>query len=377
MEYIRLGDLYKITKGKKVDALEEINNDSVRYIQIDDLRNNNNIKYCMSNGKYVFAKKEDLIIAWDGANAGTIGYGIEGAIGSTLALLRTDNKLVYTPFIGRYMQAQSKTLRDKCMGATIPHIQKSVLEDILIPKYDIKIQQKIATILDKAQSLIDKRKEQIEAYDELVKSLFYEMFGDPVINDKGWKKDIIGNNFNVKTGSTPSRKEKHYWESGIIPWVKTTELKECVIIEAEEYITQKAYENSSVTLFPEDTILIAMYGQGKTRGMTGKLAIKATSNQACAALLPNEKNNQDFIWNQLKLSYDDLRNLGRGGNQPNLNLDLVRSFEIIFPPLPLQNKFAAQVEKIEQQKKLLEKSLKELENNFNSLMQRAFKGELF
>lgn len=247
--------------------------------------------------------------------------------------------------------------------------------DILVPK--LESQLKISNILDKAQELIDKRKEQIEACDELIKGLFYDMFGDVVVNNKKWNKDRIGNNFNIKTGATPSRKENLYWESGNIPWVKTTELKENVILNTDEYITQIAYENSSVSLFPKDTVLIAMYGQGKTRGMTGKLGIEATSNQACAAILPNNNYNQDFIWIQLRLLYDELRSLGRGGNQPNLNLDLVRDFELILPPLDLQNQFAQKVQKIEQQKLLMQQSLTELENNFNSLMQRAFKGELF
>ncbi|HBL07127.1 MAG TPA: hypothetical protein DDZ33_09430 [Clostridium sp.] len=382
MEYIRLGDLYKITKGKKVDALEEINNDSVRYIQIDDLRNNNNIKYCMSNGKYVFAKKEDLIIAWDGANAGTIGYGIEGAIGSTLALLRTDNKLVYTPFIGRYMQAQSKTLRDKCMGATIPHIQKSVLEDILIPKYDIKIQQKIATILDKAQSLIDKRKEQIEAYDELVKSLFYEMFGDAVLNPKGWDIRDLGtlgyfkngmnykqsdSGFNIKfLGVSEFKYGNTINNSNILP---TLELQQ---EPNEEYLLKKG-----------DIIFVRSNGSKELVGrsiLVRELEEKTIYSgfciryrNQCREVVP------DFLI-QLFLDQNFKKSLkkdSRGANINNLNQQMLSSLKVIVPPLPLQNKFAAQVEKIEQQKKLLEQSLKELENNFNSLMQRAFKGELF
>ena len=120
-----------------------------------------------------------------------------------------------------------------------------------------------------------------------------------------------------------------------------------------------------------------MYGQGKTRGMTGKLGIEATTNQACAALLPTDKNNQDFIWIQLRCLYEELRNLGRGGNQPNLNTNLIKSFEILFPPIELQNQFAEIVASIQKQKELLNESLVELENNFNSLMHRAFKGELF
>lgn len=246
---------------------------------------------------------------------------------------------------------------------------------VILPTKDTQL--KVVKILDKAQELIDKRKEQIKTLDELVKSKFIEMFGDIKNNPIGWEKIKIGDVFEIKTGATPSRKENKYWDNGTIPWIKTTELKEIVINNSEEYITEEGFNKSSVNLLPKNTLLIAMYGQGKTRGMTGKLGIEATTNQACAAILPNPKENMDFIWYQLKLSYEDLRDLGRGGSQPNLNTNLIKSYQLIFPPMELQNKFVQFTKQVDKLKFEMEKSLKELEDNFNSLMQKAFKGELF
>ena len=203
------------------------------------------------------------------------------------------------------------------------------------------------------------------------------MFGNPITNQKKLNKVKIGKVFEIKTGATPSRKNSQYWQGGTIPWVKTTELKENVIKKTEECITQTGFNKSSVNMLPINTVLIAMYGQGKTRGMTGKLGIKATTNQACVAILPNNKANMDFIWYQLRLLYNDLRELGRGGNQPNLNTNLIKEFKLIFPKIELQNQFSDFVKEIDKLKFEMEKSLKELENNFNSLMQKAFNGELF
>ncbi|WP_457786632.1 restriction endonuclease subunit S [Geobacillus sp. Geo 8.1] len=233
------------------------------------------------------------------------------------------------------------------------------------------------SVLNKAQELIDKRKAQIEALDQLTQSVFLEMFGDPKTNPKNWDVIPLGELFEIKTGGTPSRENKNYWQNGKIPWVKTTEIKENTILVTEEYITEEGLRNSNAVLLPKNTILIAMYGQGKTRGRTAKLGIEATTNQACAAILPCKEHNPDFIWRQLMMQYQTLRDLGRGGNQPNLNLTLIKQFKIIVPPLSQQNTFAKIIQKIEFQKDLLQKSLVELENNFNSLMQRAFKGELF
>ncbi|WP_283672641.1 restriction endonuclease subunit S [Clostridium perfringens] len=223
--------------------------------------------------------------------------------------------------------------------------------EITIP--NLEVQNRIAEVLNKTQELIDKRKEQIESLDELVKSKFIEMFGDPVTNLKKWDKVAIGEMFEIKTGATPSRKENSYWEGGTIPWVKTTELKEYIINETEEYITEDGFNNSSVNLLPKDTILIAMYGQGKTRGMTGKLGIEATTNQACAAILPNNNENMDFVWYQLRLLYDELRALGQGGSQPNLNTNLVKTYQLIFPPVELQNEFERFIKHIDKLKFIL------------------------
>ncbi|MDK0978734.1 restriction endonuclease subunit S [Clostridium perfringens] len=130
-------------------------------------------------------------------------------------------------------------------------------------------------------------------------------------------------------------------------------MKEYIINETEEYITEDGFNNSSVNLLPKDTILIAMYGQGKTRGMTWKLGIEATTNQACAAILPNNNENMDFVWYQLRLLYDELRALGQGGSQPNLNTNLVKTYQLIFPPVELQNEFERFIKHIDKLKFIL------------------------
>ncbi|PTB90737.1 restriction endonuclease subunit S, partial [Marinobacter sp. Z-F4-2] len=100
----------------------------------------------------------------------------------------------------------------------------------------------------------------------------------------GWKLSTIEEISNVSSGGTPSRKNDAYW-NGTIPWVTTAEVKFKVIEDTSEKITEEGLANSSAKLFPVDTILMAMYGQGKTRGQVAKLGIKASTNQACAAIV--------------------------------------------------------------------------------------------
>ena len=102
MEYIKVKDLFTIKKGKKVEQLEQTDG-TIRCIQIDDLRNNENLKYCKKDTRYVYSKIDDIIIAWDGANAGTIGYRLNGAIGSTLAVLRKNNDDFDTEYCGLFL----------------------------------------------------------------------------------------------------------------------------------------------------------------------------------------------------------------------------------------------------------------------------------
>ncbi|MFL0198238.1 restriction endonuclease subunit S, partial [Clostridium sp. WILCCON 0269] len=187
-----LDNCYNIKKGKKVELIEEYSKELIRYIQIDDLRNNDNIKYCNNDKTYIKANKEDIIIAWDGANAGTIGYALEGAIGSTLAILRSKVKYINTKFIGIYLKSKFRYLRDNCTGATIPHIQRKILENILLPIPPPGTQEKIVQVLEKAEKALEKKKEAIRLLDDLVKSRFIEMFGNPFSNSKGWNKDTIG-----------------------------------------------------------------------------------------------------------------------------------------------------------------------------------------
>ena len=115
-----------------------------------------------------------------------------------------------------------------------------------------------------------------------------------------------------------------------------------------------------------------MYGQGKTRGRIGILGIDAATNQACCVIEKNEKVNSVFLFNQLKMLYQDLRNLGRGGNQPNLNVGILKDYKILFPPLSLQIKFAEMVENIEEQKARAKAEIEQSEAVFQALLQESF-----
>ena len=258
-------------------------------------------------------------------------------------------------------------------GAAIPHIYFKDYGKSKVPFPHLSEQQHIVEELDLLSSIIEKKKAQLNELDNLAQSLFYEMFGDPIINEKGWEVKKLGELSNIGTGATPSRTKEDLYYGGEISWVKTTEVHNCNITETEETITQLAIEQTNCKIYPPNTLLMAMYGQGKTRGQIAKLMINAATNQACAAIMLNESMcNIDYMYELLYLKYDSIRNMARGGNQANLNLKLVGTISIILPPLTLQQQFASKIEAIEHQKELIKQSIKEVETLFNSRMDYYF-----
>lgn len=292
------------------------------------------------------------------------------------ALLRTTDtdkwhpKYVFYALFASY--TMGKTLQHENRTTGLHNLQTdSYINSVVIPDREIDTQAKIVEHLDKVAEMISLYREQISALDTLIKSRFVEMFGE-IRNSKTYSYKLLKDFTNVVSGGTPKREVDEYWENGNIPWVKTTELHNNQITDVEEYITEDGLSNSSAKIVPAGTILLAMYGQGKTRGMTAYLGIEACTNQACACILPSNLINQKFLWQYLILSYDNLRGMAKGGNQLNLNVNMIKDYPIIYPPIELQNEFAAFVEQVNKTKAHVQKSSEELETLKKSLMQQYF-----
>ena len=151
---------------------------------------------------------------------------------------------------------------------------------------------------------------------------------------EGWEWCRISDISTVGTGATPSRDEPKYWLDGEINWVTSGETSKPFIKTTSECVTKKAINDTNVSIYPPGTLIIAMYGQGKTRGQITELLINAGTNQACAAiqLIANKDSHRKFIKIFFEKSYDDLRALASGGAQPNLNVAKISQTVIPLPP---------------------------------------------
>ncbi|MDY9196096.1 restriction endonuclease subunit S [Escherichia coli] len=159
----------------------------------------------------------------------------------------------------------------------------------------------------------------------------------------GWEWCRIVDLAIVGTGATPSRDEPNYWKNGVINWVTSGETCLPFIQNTTEHITQKAVDETNVSIYPPGTLIIAMYGQGKTRGQITELLISAGTNQACAAirLIETDNEHRKFIKLFFEKSYDDLRSLAAGGAQPNLNVAKISQTVIPLPPKREQNRIVS------------------------------------
>lgn len=153
------------------------------------------------------------------------------------------------------------------------------------------------------------------------------------------KRIALGEIASISSGGTPDRQHPDFW-NGKIPWVKTGEIHFNIIRDTEEKITDLAIVGSSTKVYSAGTLLMAMYGQGKTRGQVAVLDIDAAINQACAAIIPSDKEDARYLFQYLSYQYSNIRRLSNSGSQENLNAELIRSIPVYYPEKSVRNKIA-------------------------------------
>lgn len=174
---VQLGDLIDISKGKKaLQVFERPTKNSRRYLQIDDLRPDAKPKF-VEPFNCPEASKSDVVIAWDGANAGTVSCNLDGYIGSTLAVLRPTNGKIFAPYLARFLEGNFSLLQAQSTGATVPHLDREVLEQLEIPLPDLPEQKRIAALLEQADRLRRTRRYTLELSDTVLPAVFLKFFG--------------------------------------------------------------------------------------------------------------------------------------------------------------------------------------------------------
>lgn len=381
MEWVRLGDIAEIRKGKKVDECQA-NVNTVRYIQIEDLRHNDDMKFTC-DPKAVMADSEDVLIAWDGANAGTVGFDLEGAIGSTISKIsikENKKKELLPQYLGIFLQSKEDFLRQTTTGATIPHINKQALVQLAVPLFTLEIQNRIIELNNNLGSIIAKRREQIDALDALVGSVFYEMFGD--FRNQGKYPCIQLSKIAEVSSST--RVFKKDLKSKGIPFFRGQEISALAngsFVESELFIAEDHYNSlikKSGAPKMGDLLLPSIASEGQIWIVNSEEPFYFKDGRVLWIQIRSlDKLNSIYLKHLLKdMFVRDFESIASGTTFAELKIFLLRNLNITLPPIALQNRFADYVTSIEAQKESLHTSLAELETLFDALMQAAFSGHL-
>ena len=221
-----------------------------------------------------------------------------------------------------------------------------------------------------------KKKENL-TFEERLQAALVPESEQPYKVPKNWCWTRMENIAQWGSGGTPSRKIPEYY-NGDIPWIKTGELNDDYIFETEEHITQEAIFHSSAKLFPENTVAIAMYGA--TIGKVGILGIAATTNQACACGVSNLLVNYKYLFYYARSQKDNFIKKGKGGAQPNISQEIIKSHEFPLPPLSEQHRIVDRIEslfaKLDEAKQKAQDALDSFETRKAAILHKAFTGEL-
>ena len=159
---------------------------------------------------------------------------------------------------------------------------------------------------------------------------------------KVWQASLVKEFSTLTAGGTPSTTNGDYWEKGTIPWLSSGEVHKKRVRYADGFITKEGLRNSAAKLVPPKTILVALAGQGKTRGTVAITEIETTTNQSIASIIPSDEIcHADFLFHNLDSRYTELRSISGGAGRAGLNLEILGNVDVQLPPLPEQKKIAA------------------------------------
>ncbi len=302
------------------------------------------------------------LVAMYGATAGLVSWLKIKAVTNqaVLAILPKSNE-TFSRWLYWNFNLYSAKLISSVQGSGQPNLNKKIIDELKICQPPFEEQKRIVEILDTVdesiahtESLIQKLKQMkagllhdlltrgLDENGELRDAIVHpEQFKDSPMGriPKEWELTTIGEQAFTGSGSTPNRGIISYWQNGTIGWIKTGEINYNIILNTEEKITEKALAETSLKVYPAETVLIAMYGEGVTRGKAAILGIESTINQACAAIISKTSNLiQRYLFHYLSNQYKNIRNLSHGSHQSNLNEALIASFPMLLPSKDEQNK---------------------------------------
>ncbi len=381
---VKLGDVATLINGRAYKKAELLNSGSTPVLRVGNFFSNRNWYYSdliLPEDKY--CNEGDLLFAWSASFGPKIWDGPRAIYHYHIW------KIVVSPVIDKnylyyLLDSISSEIKSQGNGITMIHTTKGGMEKREIPLPPLPEQQKIAAILDAADRLKQKDQQLIEHYTRLGQALFLEMFGDPVVNPMGWEPIILGECLDDIIGGKSVSGEERLIKPGEKAVIKISAVTSGTF-NPNQYKVVGANQMPEILVNPQKGDLL--FSRANTREMVGATCIVDRVYENL--FLPDKiwrldlKPSKAFNWYiKFLLTHEGFReNLrkvatGTSGSMLNISKAKLKQLEVPLAPIELQNQFAQHIEAIEQQKRQAQASLEKSEELFNSLLQRAFKGEL-
>jgi len=375
----KIGEICEVLNGFAFKSSEYVEN-GIRVIRITNVQKgfvvDDDPKYypmtAKESIKSYLLNSGDLLMSLTG-NVGRVGVlqkeMLPAALNQRVACLRIKDKRVLLKYL--FHNLNSPIFEQDCINSASGVAQKNMstewLKKYLIGIPPIAEQEKIVAELDCLTGIIEKKKQQLEELDKLAQSIFYDMFGDPITNEKGWEMKKLKDVAEIVGGSTPKTNVEEYW-NGQNPWVAPAELHQNHYISSTERgISNEAAKG--LTLLPVGTVLLS------SRAPIGKVSITTIPmycNQGFKNVVCSNALNNEYVYHLLLNKTEYLNSLGTGATFKEISKKTTENIAIAVPPIELQEAFAAQSRAIEKQKELVKRSIVETETLFNSRMDYWF-----
>ena len=385
----RLGDYIEQIRGvsyKPEDVCTAQDKDAVAILRAnniqDDGLNFDDLVYVKKSkvSAIQYIKAGDIVVCASSGSKNLVGKAaiatedMDFSFGAFCKVVRPRKLL--PSYAGHYFQSPKyrNKISELAGGANINNIRNEHIDelDIVVPNSDE--QERISIELNKICYLISLRKQQLSRLDELVKSRFIELFGDPIFNQMNWDTDAVENLCSeIYGGGTPSKAHPEYYEDGDIPWVSSKDMKTDILYDSQIKINQLGVENSTAKMVPiNSVIMVIRSGILKHTLPVAINAVPITVNQDLKVFIPNEKILSVFLMYQFKMLEKDILSGVRAVTADNIEFNSLKEREIIVPPIERQEEFVSFVKQTDKSKFEIQQSLEKLETLKKALMQKYF-----
>lgn len=348
VEYKKIKEVYKRIKGTPITAakMKEIADD------------NGDVKIFAGGKTIVYAFEKDIpnanitripaVLVQSRGVIDVVYYDLPFTFKNEMWAYTHENPITLK-FLYYVLKNNINKFRDEAAGmGSMPQISLKVTEDFNMPVPPLEVQKEIVRLLDDFTAKTAELQAELNKEYEARKKQ-YEYYRETVLNDNLDSMTVkIGDVADLKAGATPKTSNPEFWENGTIPWMSSGEVNQGKVTYTEKKITELGYNSSSTKMLPSETVVIALAGQGKTRGTVAITQIPLCTNQSLCGICSKDELNSMYLYHYLKSRYEDLRAISNGdGTRGGLNLKMIANYDIPLPPLEVQMKIVNILDKLD------------------------------